>query len=113
MPVPPAPVGRDRRRLHVVPRTVPPPARHILLGVSHPTDDPMRHRIFEIRATYDAATRGWVAQVGEQDRNEQRGAWRSILVPDGAATSFPTAASCLGAAVASIIAAVDAQAQDA
>ena len=113
MPVPPAPVGRDRRRLHVVPRTVPPPTRHILLGVSHPTDDPMRHRIFEIRATYDATAAGWVAQVGEQDRNEQRGAWQSLRAPDGAATSFPTAAACLGAAVASIIATVDADAHTA
>jgi hypothetical protein len=87
--------------------------RHILLGVSHPTDDPRRHRIFEVRATYDATAGGWVAQVGEQDRNEQRGAWRSLRAPDGPATSFPTAAACLGAAVASIIATVDAEAHDA
>ena len=114
MLVPPEPAGTDRRRLRVVPRVAPPPpARHILLGVSHPTDDPMRHRIFEIRAIYDAATRGWVAQVGEQDRNEQRGAWDPLLTPDGVTPVFPTAAACLGAAVAILIATVDADAHDA
>jgi hypothetical protein len=87
--------------------------RHILLGVSHPTDDPRRHRIFEIRASYDATAAGWVAQVGEQDRNEQRGAWAPLLTPDGATPVFPTAAACLGAAVASLIATVDADALDA
>jgi hypothetical protein len=73
----------------------------------------MRHRIFEIRATYDAATQGWVAQVGEQDRNEQRGAWDPLLALDGAATTYPTAAACLGAAVAILIATVDEEAHDA
>ena len=51
-----------------------PPDRHVSLGVSHPSDDPSRHRVFEVRAVFDPTAGGWVAHVGEQDRNEQRGA---------------------------------------
>ena len=47
-------------------------SRHIVLGVSHSSDDPARHRNFEVRAVFDAMTRGWVARVAEQNRNEQR-----------------------------------------
>ena len=57
--------------------------RHILLGVSHASDDPARHRLFEIRATYDQAANGWVAQVAEQNRNEQPGAWAAEVLMDG------------------------------
>jgi len=57
--------------------------RHILLGVSHVSDDPARHRHFEIRATYDQAANGWVAQVAEQNRNEQPGAWAAEVLMDG------------------------------
>ena len=89
-----------------------PPDRHILLGVSHDTDDPARHRTFEIRATYDEARGGWVARVGEQNLNEQRGAWEPNLAGDGSSHVYPTAASCLGDAVATIVTRVDREAGD-
>ena len=64
--------------------------RHILLGVSHASNDPARHRDFEIRATYDQAANGWVAQVAEQNRNEQPGAWAAEVLMDGSGlTSSP------------------------
>jgi hypothetical protein len=78
-----------------------------LLGVSHPSDDPSRHRVFEVRATFDAAAGGWVARVGEQDRNEQCGVWGPNLAPGGEVGVFATAAACLGDAVATIVALVD------
>ena len=89
-----------------------PPDRHILLGVSHHTNDPARHRTFEIRASYDEAQRGWVAQVGEQNLNEQRGAWEPRLVDAGARPVFLTSAACLSDAVATIVARVDREAND-
>ena len=94
-------------------RTDRPPDRHILLGVSHHTNDPARHRTFEIRAAYDGARGGWVARVGEQNLNEQRGAWEPSLAEAGARPVFLTAAACLGDAVATIVARVDREANDA
>lgn len=85
--------------------------RHVLLGVSHPSDDPSRHRVFEVRATFDAAIGGWVAQVGEQNLNEQRGEWGQRLTTQGRARAFPTAAACLGDAVAIVVATVDRDAE--
>ena len=71
--------------------------RHILLGVSHASNDPARHRDFAIRATYDQAANGWVAQVAEQNRNEQPGAWAAEVLMDGIRSHvFPTAAACRG-----------------
>jgi hypothetical protein len=81
--------------------------RHIILGVSHSSNDPTQHRVFELWATFDAARGGWVAQIGEQDRNEQRGAWESRPSTAGEERVFPTAATCLGEAVATLIAMVD------
>ncbi|MGH2614763.1 MAG: hypothetical protein ACRDJC_05960, partial [Thermomicrobiales bacterium] len=86
------------------------PDRHILLGVSHPSDDPALHRVFEVRASFDTETRGWFARVGEQNLNEQREAWGPHLTDEGAPASFPTAAACLGDAVATIVAMVDREA---
>ena len=77
--------------------------RHIILGVSHPSDDPSRHRVFEVRAAFDAALGGWVALVGEQDLNEQRGDWEQILTAKEQRQAFSTAAECLGHATAAII----------
>jgi hypothetical protein len=85
-----------------------PPDRHILLGVSHASDDPSRHRVYEVRAAFDAARRGWVARVGEQNRNEQRGDWQPTPTAGGQVRTFSTAAACLGDAVTTIIAAFDA-----
>jgi hypothetical protein len=85
--------------------------RHILLGVSHASDDPARHRDFEIRATYDQAANGWVAQVAEQNRNEQPGAWAAEVLIDGIRSHvFPTAPACLGDAVTSVVTLVDREA---
>jgi hypothetical protein len=86
-----------------------PTDRHVLIGVSHPSDDPARHRVFEIRASYDAARGGWVARVGEQNLNEQRGDWQLVETDDDAPV-FPTAAACLGHAVSVIVAAADQEA---
>jgi hypothetical protein len=88
------------------------PDRHVLLGISHPSDDPARHRIFEVRASYDAETGAWSARVGEQNLNEQRGAWDPELVGTDAAPLFPTAAACLGDVVARLITVVDQDAHD-
>ena len=88
------------------------PDRHILVGISHPSDDPARHRIFEIRATYDAETGAWSARVGEQNLNEQRGDWEPELVDADGAPRFPTAAACLGDAVERLMTIVDQDAQD-
>ncbi len=85
--------------------------RHIILGVSHPSDDPSRHRVFEVRATFDAARGGWVARMGEQNLNEQRGEWAQSSTVQGQVQVFPTAATCLGHATATIIAVVDRDAQ--
>lgn len=85
--------------------------RHLRIGVSHTSNDPARHRTFELRAAYDAERGGWVAWVGEQNLNDQRGAWRQV--DQGAALPvFPTAAACLGHAVAAIVADVDEEADN-
>lgn len=83
-----------------------PADRHIRLGVSHPSNDPARHRVFEVRAVFDERCEGWVAQVGEQNLNEQRGEWAPLL-PDAGWDAFPSPAACLGHAVTIIVAAVD------
>ena len=88
------------------------PDRHILVGISHPSGDPARHRTFEIRATYDAEAGAWSARVGEQNLNEQRGDWEPELVDADGALRFPTAAACLGDAVARLMSIVDQDAQD-
>jgi hypothetical protein len=100
---PPEPAASD---VPLRPQVLRPADRHIVLGVSHPSNDPVRHRTFEIRATYDMSTHGWIAHVGEQNLNEQRGAWAPVASQDRPAT-FPTAAACLGHAVAEIVAAFD------
>lgn len=93
---------------HIVRPTVwPSPDRHILLGVSHASDDPALHRVFEVRASFDVATGGWQARVGEQNLNEQREDWGPHLTNEGVQPVFPTAAACLGDAVATIVAMVD------
>ena len=83
------------------------PDRHISLAVSHPSDDPSRHRVFEVRAAFDLVAGGWVAHAGEQDRNEQRGAWEPLSGANHQSRAYPTAAACLGDAVAAIVAMVD------
>jgi hypothetical protein len=77
--------------------------RHILIGISQPTNDPAQHRAFALRARHDAVAGGWVAEFGEQNRNDQIERWE----PAAASLVFPTAAACLGAAVTRLIEAVD------
>ena len=81
--------------------------RHLRLGVSHPSGDPARHRVFEVRASYDDAAGGWVARFGEENANEQLDGWEPAPRDGGRRRAFPTPASCLGDAVAAIVAAVD------
>ena len=89
-----------------------PPDRPILLGVSHPSDDPARHRVFAVRAGFDTNAEGWVAQVAEQDPNEQRGDWGETAHHGDRPTGFPTAATGLGDAVTMLVTAVDREAED-
>ncbi len=84
--------------------------RHVLVGVSHPSGDPARHRVFEIRAVRHDATGGWTARVGEQDRNEQLGRWDAEADGRLDEKSFATPAECIGDAVATIVTAVDREA---
>ena len=101
----------DRGRM-LRPEVWHPPDRHILLGISHPSDDPARHRTFEVRATYNAETGAWSARVGEQNLNEQRGDWEPNRVETNGAPRFLTAAACLGDAVTRLITMVDQEAHD-
>jgi len=82
--------------------------RSIRVGVSHPSGDPALHRVFEVRASYDEATGGWVARVGEENANEQVDGWGAGLNLKGRA--FPTPVACLGNAVADLVATVDREA---
>ena len=81
--------------------------RHLRVGVSHPSDDPARHRVFEVRASFDGAARGWIARIGEQNPNEQLQGWDRWLTDDARPQAFPTPAACLGDAVARVVAMVD------
>lgn len=93
--VTPAKAGRDR---------------HIVIGVSHPSDDPARHRVFEIWAAYSDAAGGWVARLGEQNVNEQFQGWGARLSDGERERVFATPAACFGDAVATIVAMVDQEA---
>lgn len=110
----PASEGPERARFGVLsrPEKWNPTDRHILVGVSHPSNDPARHRTFEIRATFDTARNGWVARAGEQNLNDQREGWEVVRAGVDQAPVLPTAADCLGHAVSIIVAAVDREADD-
>ena len=98
----PADTGRILR-----PKPWRPAERHVRIGVSHPSDDPSRYRVFEVRAVCDRDTSEWVAQVAEQNLTEQREGWEPLVAAGSRNRGFPTAAACLGDAVATIIAMVD------
>ena len=83
--------------------------RYIRLGVGHPSSDPARHRVFEVRATYSAEADGWVARLGEQNVNEQLPGFGARLTTGGRGRGFATPAACLGDAVTTIVALVDAE----
>jgi hypothetical protein len=84
-----------------------PNERHILLGVSYASNDPSRHRTFEVRAVFDAERGGWIARYGEKSLNDQIERWVSWPLDDGRPRVFPTAADCLGQTATSVIAMVE------
>jgi hypothetical protein len=88
-------------------------ARHILVGVSQPTDDPSQYRAFALWARFDAAASGWMAQFDEQNHNDQIDDSEPTEDALAAPPVFATAAACLGAAVARLIEQVDRDAADA
>jgi hypothetical protein len=77
-------------------------SQHNLLGISHSSDEPARYRNCEVRAVFDVMAGGWQARVAEQNRNEQRGVWGADLTDLEPMPAFPTAAACLGNAVAMV-----------
>lgn len=104
---------RDQRGALSRPEIWQPKERHIVLGISHPSNDPARHRTFEVRASFDPTANGWVARAGEQNLNDQRGDWELVRAGVEQAPVLPTAAACLGQAVSIIIAAFDREADEA
>ena len=84
--------------------------RHLRVGVSQPSGDPGDHRTFEVRAAYGAAAGGWVAEVREENLNEQLDGQGADPHRGDRARAFPTAASCLGDAARAIVEAVDREA---
>jgi hypothetical protein len=84
--------------------------RHVAVGISHPSDDPARHRNFGVVADYREGV-GWVAHLTEDDHNDQpRMEPVGLHAPDRS-TAFPTAAECLGDAVAMLVRMVDGDAE--
>lgn len=99
-------MSQDTERGKLAPPAIWHPAdRHVVLGISHASNDPARHRTFQIRASYDANRGGWQAFVGEQNLNDQRGDWMQLLAET--TSIFPTAAACLGNATTTIVALFD------
>jgi hypothetical protein len=88
-----------------------PKDRYLRVGVGHPSGDATLHRDFEVRASYNEGAGGWMAQVGEENRNQQIDAWGPA--PGGSRERvFATPAACLGNAVAGIVEMADAEAAD-
>ena len=83
-----------------------PATRHIVVGVSDPSADPSRHRVFHIAAVYDAPAAGWRAAITEENANAQPGPWRQRSGAHHQPLVAPTAAVCLGRAVALIVAVI-------
>jgi hypothetical protein len=82
--------------------------RYIRFGVGQPSGDPAQHRVFDVRATYSAAAGGWVARLGELSVNDQFQGFGARLTDGHPGRPFDTAAACLGDAVTTILAMVDA-----
>lgn len=87
--------------------------RYIRLGVGHPSGDPARHRVLEVRATYSAEAGGWVARLGEQTVNDQVPGFGARLTTGSRVRACATPAACLGDAVTSIVALVDGETPEA
>lgn len=80
-----------------------PATRHIVVGISDPSDDPSRHRVFQISAVYDATAQGWRAAITEENANAQPGPWLRQSAVSDRAPMAPTAPACLGRAVELIV----------
>lgn len=81
-------------------------ARHIVVGISDPSDDPSRHRTFHIAAVYDALAKGWRAAITEENANAQPGPWRQQSDAHHQAVVASTAAACLGQALEMVVSVV-------
>lgn len=81
------------------------PDRHVTVAISHASNDPGRHRAFQIRASFDAEREGWQAFVSSRNNNEQYGEWSRLPGVNGEV--FPTPAACIGHAATVLIAAFD------
>lgn len=86
--------------------------RHLRVGVSHPSNDPARHRVFAVRASYDVAAAGWVAWVGEENANEQLAGRAPRQRDEDKPRVFPTPVACLGDAVAALLTRLDREIED-
>lgn len=83
------------------------PDRYVTVAISHASNDPGRHRAFQIRASFDPEREGWQAYVSSQNNNEQYGDWSMLL---GVKSQlFSTPAACLGHAATVLIAAFDSE----
>lgn len=87
-------------------------SRYIVIGISDPSDDPSRHRVFEVSAVYDPILSGWVATVEEQDANAQLNRCQQWPRQGARLPVAPTAAACLGQTVEMIVAMVAGEAGD-
>ena len=86
-----------------------PKDRYLRVGVGHPSGDATLHRDFEVRASYNEGAGGWVAHVGEQNRNHQLDVW-GPAPGENQERVFATPAACLGNAVVGIVEMADAEA---
>lgn len=75
--------------------------RHVVLAVSHTSQDPALHRTFQVRASFLNAEQGWRAFVSEQNFNDQFGEWSPL--PGQDEVILPTAAACLGWATEALV----------
>lgn len=83
------------------------PDRHVMVAISHPSNDPALHRTVQIRASFDVDRNGWRAHVSPQDHNDQYGDWSLLFRTED--SLYPTAAACLGHAVTELVSALDAE----
>ena len=86
--------------------------RHIVVGISHPSSDPTRHRVFEVRAMPNGPSGGWVASVEERNANAQPDRWLAWRPHGSRNRPFATAAACLGDAVEFIVSTLAREAAD-
>jgi len=84
------------------------PDRHVMVAISHASNDPALHRTVQIRASFDMERNGWRAHISPQDHNDQYGDWSLLL--NAGDPLYATAAACLGHAVTELVSAFDGEA---